>query len=165
MSAPDVPTLTLRPTVLERVSAVLSVIFVLGLLAMVAASSPPLVLWPLFLVPSLLVAVYAVSVLTARVVLRGPTLTVHGMLGTRQLTRRDVVAVVETPDLLTSRRRIAALRLTAGGTLRLSGAPWASSARPLQQWLDYYWYVPGHPNSGDAPPTTGRQGWSGPVAG
>jgi hypothetical protein len=166
VSAPDVPTVTLRPTLPERIGGVYRLVIVSVILGMLSASTVPPWFWLFFLVPSAGIAAHAWSVLTSRVVLSGPTLTARNPLGTRRLTRRDVVRVVQITDWLGSGRHrhrpIAALELTAGGVLPLRGAPWKTSHGPLQQWLDFHSYAVGW--AGEPPDLgVGRQGWSGPV--
>jgi hypothetical protein len=169
MSVPDVPGLLIRPSRGERIGGLLALVVAAGIFSLAAASPVPLGMKLFFLIPTLSVAVYVWSVLTSWVELRGPTLIVRNPFGTRRLSRQDVVDVVRVVDRMAWRgrfaegRRIAALELTAGGLLRLRGAPWTRSAWPLRQWLDFYGFAAG--SDGGTPPDlgVGRQGWSGPV--
>lgn len=155
------PAVVLRPQVRDQVGAVLVALIVVALATTVAVSPVPAAVRVVFCLPVLWALAFAWAVLATEVVLDGPGLTVRGPLGRRRLDRPDVVAVVQAFDVFVGpRRRVTALRLTAGGLLRLHGAAWPHAAAPLQAWLDTY-CPPVDPRRGR--PGPGAQGWSGPV--
>jgi hypothetical protein len=164
MAGPDIPTVTLRPTRLERLGSVLSSLVLPTVLIWVAAASDiDRWAWVAVALGVLLGVYHTWSALISRVELRGSTLVARNAFRTHRLSRGDVVAVVETADRLARHPQIAGLELTTGRVLKLTGARWYWSGRTLIQWMDHYGaefgpYGPQFPARGPD-----RQGWSGPV--